>query len=264
MIENFFQSLKANQVEYLLISGQATVLYGAATFSEDIDIWIKPNTENCKRFVAALKEVGARYYKLTPPLESNYLNFGHGFHFTFPQTETDECVFLDVLGKPPRVGEFDVALKQSKRLPTDWGEIPTIGIKNLVELKKTQRIADYPIISNLAFIYAENFGNGISQEDFDWIISNIFTSEIFLALVATFPEAYGAHKNILAPTLRQFAEEFDAVGEVNDSTTDQLEASMQGRMRALQKRDRLYWAEIIKDLKKLNSHNLLVPLGQPV
>lgn len=42
MIANFFQNLNARKVEYLLISGQATVLYGAATFSEDIDLWIQP------------------------------------------------------------------------------------------------------------------------------------------------------------------------------------------------------------------------------
>jgi hypothetical protein len=37
MIASFFQSLETHRVAYLLISGQATVLYGAATFSEDID-----------------------------------------------------------------------------------------------------------------------------------------------------------------------------------------------------------------------------------
>ena len=42
MIRSFFQSLEDKQVAYLLISGQATVLYGAATFSEDIDLWVKP------------------------------------------------------------------------------------------------------------------------------------------------------------------------------------------------------------------------------
>jgi hypothetical protein len=50
MIANFFQSLGSHGVEYLLISGQATVLYGAATFSEDIDLWINPTPENCDRF----------------------------------------------------------------------------------------------------------------------------------------------------------------------------------------------------------------------
>ena len=59
MIANFFQSLNEGAVDYLHISGQATVLYGAATFSEDIDLWIEPAPENCERFLAALRSSGA-------------------------------------------------------------------------------------------------------------------------------------------------------------------------------------------------------------
>ena len=40
-------------VRYLLISGQATILYGAATFSEDVDIWVEPDKDNIQRFVQA-------------------------------------------------------------------------------------------------------------------------------------------------------------------------------------------------------------------
>jgi len=68
MIANFFRSLDRHGVEYLLISGQATVLYGAATFSEDIDLWLSPTHENSARFLAALRECSAHYYKLTPAL----------------------------------------------------------------------------------------------------------------------------------------------------------------------------------------------------
>ena len=53
MIANFFQSLNVSGTQYLLISGQATVLYGAATFSEDIDLWINPTEEDRERFMAA-------------------------------------------------------------------------------------------------------------------------------------------------------------------------------------------------------------------
>jgi hypothetical protein len=78
MIASFFQSLETHRVAYLLISGQATVLYGAATFSEDIDLWVEPSSGNIERFQAALSAVGARYYKLTPPLEAPYFEAGHG------------------------------------------------------------------------------------------------------------------------------------------------------------------------------------------
>jgi hypothetical protein len=104
MIANFFQSLSTHEVRYLLISGQAAVLYGAAVFSEDVDIWISPEEENCGRLLGSLAELGARYYKLTPPLSAPYVEKGHGFHFAVG--EGDDEFFVDVMGRPPRVPPF--------------------------------------------------------------------------------------------------------------------------------------------------------------
>lgn len=39
MIKKFFQALNSSNISYLLISGQATVIYGVSTFSEDIDFY---------------------------------------------------------------------------------------------------------------------------------------------------------------------------------------------------------------------------------
>ncbi len=47
-------------VEFLLISGQASVLYGAATFSEDIDVWVRPDPGNLARLLRALTSLRAR------------------------------------------------------------------------------------------------------------------------------------------------------------------------------------------------------------
>jgi hypothetical protein len=54
MIQNFFRKLEELAVQYLLISGQASVLYGASTFSEDIDLWLAPTSLNLRRFTKAL------------------------------------------------------------------------------------------------------------------------------------------------------------------------------------------------------------------
>ena len=94
MIASFFQSLKAYQVEYLLISGQAAVLHGAATFSEDIDLWIQPVPANAENFLRMLHAQHAKYYKLTPPWEVSYLGRGHGFHFVLASDGGEE-VFLE-------------------------------------------------------------------------------------------------------------------------------------------------------------------------
>ena len=67
-MQRLFQSFERSGVDYLLISGQAAVLYGAATFSEDIDLWVRPSSANSRRLLRALSLCGARVHKLTPPL----------------------------------------------------------------------------------------------------------------------------------------------------------------------------------------------------
>lgn len=56
MIASFFQHLDTQRVEWLLISGQATILYGAATFSKDIDLWVKPDLEWARDHMFTLAE----------------------------------------------------------------------------------------------------------------------------------------------------------------------------------------------------------------
>jgi hypothetical protein len=45
MMRSLFRAFEASDVRYLLISGQACVLYGLSNFTEDIDLWIQPGTE---------------------------------------------------------------------------------------------------------------------------------------------------------------------------------------------------------------------------
>ena len=61
MIASFFQRLEADGVDYLLISGQATILYGAATFSEDVDIWLRPAALEAKASLP--RRADRRYWK---------------------------------------------------------------------------------------------------------------------------------------------------------------------------------------------------------
>src|SRR5258705_1809798 len=157
MIASFFQSLESGGIEYLLISGQAAVLYGAAEFSEDIDLWIAPASNNIDAFTKVLREHKAKYYKLTPSLHSQYLERGHGFHFTFPDADGRD-VFLDIMGRPPRASDFATAKRNAVLMDSEWGSLRTIGIKHLVEIKKTQRLEDYAVISRLALEHFQRLG----------------------------------------------------------------------------------------------------------
>ena len=55
---DFLKSLKENQVESLLVGGYAVVLHGYHRTTGDIDIWIKPTSENYGRLRKALAEFG--------------------------------------------------------------------------------------------------------------------------------------------------------------------------------------------------------------
>lgn len=54
----FFQSLNANQVDYLLVGGYAVIYYGYPRSTGDLDVWVSTNPENASRLLAALDQFG--------------------------------------------------------------------------------------------------------------------------------------------------------------------------------------------------------------
>jgi len=263
MIVNFFQNLDARHVEYLLISGQATILYGAATFSEDIDLWVNPTDENCRRLLTALGDSHARYYKLTPAVTLEHLQRGHGFHFSLPG-DNEPDVFLDIMGAPPRVGSFASALRTARSMDTDWGRLPTIGLHALVELKKTQRLEDYPIISKLALAWFDQPECEQTPDDLRWAIENIFTLPELRILVADHPAVLAALPSNTAPGFKEFAEQILAGNDESEATAASVNANMQRRIAELQQTDRRYWRDIIAQLKRLRAAGELMPEGDKV
>ena len=264
MIANFFQGLDRNGVEYLLISGQATVLYGAATFSEDIDLWINPTETNRVRFLSALQEAQARYYKLTPPFTIEYLQQGHGFHFTLPGGNADE-IFLDVMGKPPRTGSsFGSASATVRRMETEWGTIPTIGLQPLVELKKTQRLEDYPVISKLALAWFDQPECAGAAADFLWALQNIFTLSELAIFFTEHPAAVSIATDVSNPDVGEFGRQSLAGNEVSESIERRVGELFQSRMAELQLADRQYWRGIIQQLKELRTAGRLMREGELV
>src|ERR1017187_9455009 len=263
MIANFFQSLDRNGVEYLLISGQATVLYGAATFSEDIDLWINPTEKNRDCFLLALRDCRACYYKLTPPLTIEHLQRGHGFHFILPGDDEDE-IFLDVMGNPPRVDSFADSLATARWMETEWGAIHTMGIKPLVELKKTQRLEDYPIISKLALAWFDQPECATTAADFLWALQNIFTLPELTVFFTEHPVAVEVATGQFNREVAEFGRQLLAGGEVSESVERRVGEMFQGRIAELQRTDRHYWRDIIRQCKWPRVAAQLLPEGQKV
>lgn len=262
MIASFFQRLDDAGVEWLLISGQATILYGAATFSEDVDLWVKPNAVNFERFLQVLKGIHARYYKLTPAFTIEAAAGNHGFHFVIPNLDAGADLYLDVMGYPPRVGAFEAASGGARQFETQWGLLRTVGIKELVEIKKTQRPRDYPIISRLVLAFMHETAPTWTDGDLEWARDHIFDLEAFKRWVTEYPEV----ERVLAPAsvLQRAAEQLCAQLRLDLHLEDELDDWFEQRVVPLRKADRHFWRPVIEELGELRRQGKLMPEGAPV
>lgn len=237
-MRRLFRALDLERVEYLLISGQASILYGAAQFSEDIDLWVRPTTLNLRRLRRALARARARVYKLTPPIELRYARRGHGFHFTLPGSDT---VFLDIMAVPPRVGPFAAAARRARRLASPWGRLPVVAPEDLVLLKQTRRQADYEVISNLVRL---SFEADLSR--LGWAVRNTFDADDLRRYLKSAPPGWRRPSRA-------------AVRAARSRTRCRRELALE--MARLQSRDDAYWRTIVRDLRRLRRRGRLIPEG---
>ena len=73
-------SLNHSGVRYLLMGGQACVLYGAAEFSRDTDVMLLADPQNVDCLRKALGQLRAERIAM-PPFSLDYLLRGHTVHF---------------------------------------------------------------------------------------------------------------------------------------------------------------------------------------
>lgn len=263
MIKRFFHELNSQKISYLLISGQATVLYGAATFSEDVDIWVKPEVSNWNKFLKLLRLLRARIYKLTPPLSMELIRKGHGYHFQLPSDEKGiPFWFLDVMGVVPRVLDFASAFENATYLESEWGRLSVVGIRDLVEIKKTRRLEDYPAISNLVRIEYEGLpSKEISSNDWKWVLSNSFDIDDILYYLRrhSLAESVGASlsRKCISLCMRAIANQ-----KRREGYTEAAAKEIALEIEDLRKQDRLYWQPIIDELKLIKEKGLLLPINK--
>ncbi len=265
MIKNFFQNLNSSPVRYLVISGQASVIYGAATFSEDIDLWVSPYEENWNILLKVLKKVDARVYKLTPPITMEFIKKGHGFHFELNlNNKKSSPLFLDTLGSVPRVNSFEKAWQNAVYVETDWGSIPVMGLRNLVEIKKTQRLGDYPVISNLVRIeYEKHERSKIDSKTWKWILTNSYDIDDMIYFLKNHKSAYNIASSIYRPCMSYCLKAIDKSTR-RETYFKHASREIALEIEEIRQSDREYWKPIIKELKELNKKGQLLPVGSTV
>lgn len=244
-MRRLFRAFERGRVEVLLISGQASVLYGASQFSEDVDLWVRPTSDNLGRLRRALARAGCRVYKLTPPLTLRHARRGHDFHFTSPRAEIG---FVDVMAAPPRVGPFGPAARRARRIRCAWGQIPVVSPEDLVLLKRTRRPADYDVISNLVRLRFEE-----DPSTRAWAVRNTFDPRDLLEFLKTAPRGWRAPSRAAVRALRRGL-----------PSLAPCRRALALEMSRLQTRDEEYWRPIIHDLRRLRCAGLLLQEGAPV
>lgn len=254
MMKNLFHAFKEKGVAYLLISGQACILYGASQFTEDVDIWVRPDRKNLHAFLRAMAQVDARVYKLTPPITPTYVRKGHGFHFTLKGD-----FYLDVMGKPPRVGPFAGAHARARTIPTVWGKLLVVAPEDLVLLKRTNRPADYEAISNLVRLRVSEDN---SPRTLYWGLNNTFDITDLVDYVAKgvgilkrWPPR-SAVQRLLPMSSRR--------SRLPDAKIHAAARDLAIEMGELQEAGRRYWKPVIAELKQLQRSRRLIPEGTPV
>jgi len=254
MIKSLFRAFETHQVRYLLISGQACVLYGASQFTEDIDFWIQSSNKNVRAFLRAMAQVKAKVYKLTPPMTQVYVLKGHGFHF-----KVGRDWYVDVMGKPPRVGKFQSARKRARRIVTEWGDLIVAAPEDLVLLKRTNRPADYETISNLVRQRLSEDGNASILR---WALSNTF--DISDLIEYAIQGAGMLTRWPSRPAVRCLLPLRSGQIRIGEKKVRLAADHLVSEMSELQERGRRYWKPILADLKSLQRGNQLIPEGTPV
>lgn len=133
----------------VLAGGQAVVLHRLAIMSKDGDWILREDGECLNHVLLVLGKYGA-HYRFGAPLDARWMSGGWSSHFEFAHERLR--VRADFVTRPPRL-DADVL----KRL---WAEqegrdIPFVGLRELAELKKTNREKDYAVIGELARMMPE-------------------------------------------------------------------------------------------------------------
>jgi hypothetical protein len=143
------REFNAGRLRAILCSGQAVVMLRLAIASKDGDWILREEQETLDHVLAVLDRRGARY-RFGAPLDLRWLRAGWSSHFQFQHGGLR--VRTDFFTRPPRVSPEDLERlwrEQEERDP------PFTPPRMLIEIKKTAREKDWPIVGELARLLSD-------------------------------------------------------------------------------------------------------------
>jgi hypothetical protein len=234
-----FSTFQKHRVRALLIGGQACILYGAAEFSRDSDFIILCSEANLRRVRAALNELQAEQIYV-PPLRASFLRRGHACHFRCHAPGLGG-LRVDLMAKMRGCDDFPRLWRRrhTVRLP-DGETVHLLGLRDLVQSKKTQRDKDWLMLRRLVDSDVFFHMQKPRRSQVRWWLLECRTPDRLIEFVREYPSlADGCAA--LRPLLR-----FALIAD-----TRALEDALRQEERIERERDRKYWWPLRKELERL-------------
>jgi hypothetical protein len=240
-LQKVLQAFNDARIRYLVIGGQAAIIYGASQFTRDADFWIEPTARNVKALRKALANLKAKP-RFLPPLNLPVLKKGHGVHFIIPQAGGE--YYIDLLGKPPRVSSFTTAYKDARTVRWHGLRIRVLDIPRLVATKKTNRDQDYTSIQLLAGQVFEAVKAGAKRQSsvVRWLVQESRIPAHLLAIA----QKWKGGREMALKSGREAA--FLAARNVVESA---IQAALDREKAVLQSANLAYWRPFIKELRAM-------------
>jgi hypothetical protein len=232
-------TLTTHQVRYLLMGGQACVLYGAVEFSRDTDLSVPLVADNQERLSAALMDLRASCIAV-PPFDWDYLKRGHALHFRCQHPDVND-LRIDVLAVMRGVAPFDELWE--RRTTTEMSDglrIELMYLPDLVQAKKTQRDKDWPMIRRLVESHHAEHHLNPTPEQVQFWLRECRTPSLLAEIMKDHPDEAAAARQ--TRPLLSLASDGDLA-----PLSDALDAE-EKRERDC---DREYWAPLKKELEQL-------------
>lgn len=182
-IPRALSTLLKDNVQALLMGGQACILYGAAEFSRDIDLAVMVSSENLDNLRQALHNLGAETI-LVPELSEDALLRGHVCHFRC-QRDDVKGLRVDIIGVMRGVDSFPELWRRREEIELpEIGKMPVMGLADLVKAKKTQRDKDWPMIRRLIEADIYRASADPSEEKICFWLAECRTPDLLISLVS--------------------------------------------------------------------------------
>ena len=231
-------TFRKSSVRFLLMGGQACILYGAAEFSRDLDLSISIAPENLALLHEALNFLQAEQI-FVPNVDTLALSRGHACHFRCHALEA-KGLRIDLMAKMRGCSDFEKLYERRAivNLP-EIGDTDLLSLPDLVQSKKTQREKDWHMIRRLIETDILQFQNNPDGNKIRFWLKECRTPFHLVSLAFDYPDLCQEVIGIRPLLEHALKEDLNLLEE-----RLKMEESME------KEKDREYWLPLKKELEK--------------